>query len=266
MKRKSRFLYRGGALALGGTITRPYAEALEAQAASILSMVGGVGSAHVKKFNYRDIISFGAAHSYVTGNESCRGENPTYNTLATVTIEDLNVSGLLTADRVVARLVSEKTPGEESELPMQPLGSSFTNLQVGGVPLDLRRQEILFRCRTLAELQREGGNELPSGAGGSLQLPAGWDEPSRAKDGAERFSDHHSMTSLFRLPRELPPGCSQGDTPWSLVIPGFGTVYFGEIHLSRHARRLSMLRLEMGSPVAGSVSLGYSEGNGSLYP
>lgn len=260
-----RFLYHGSALAAGGTITRPYCENFESQAASVLPMVGGTGSAQVGAFTYRDVISFDGGWSQVAGNESGSEDAPVYNTLATAAVEGLNISGLLTADRVLARLVSEK-PAEAPEVPIQPVGSSFTNLCVAGQPVHLEPNRSLFDCRTLPELKREGGDDLPSVSGGKLLLPEYWQDGEAVKGEPDTFRDHRSMTSLFRLPDHLPPGCERGDTPWSIRVPGFGTFYFGEILLSRYARRLTMLRVKMGSPVAGEVNFAYSEGNGTTYP
>jgi hypothetical protein len=265
MSRETRFLYRSSALALGGYVTRPAGESLEVQAASVLPMVGGLGKARVENFNYRDLISFRAANSTVAGNESGDEHALLYNTLATVTIEDLNICNIVTADRVVSRLVSEKY-ADEPELPIQPVGSYFTNLRIAGFPVDCKPNRILFEARTLPELKRMGGDELPSFNGESLRLPEQWAETTRAENGPQTFTDHRSLTSLFRLPRELPAGCQCGDTPWSILIPGFGTVYLGEFLVTRYSRRLAMLRVKMGSPVKGEVTAGYTEGNGTTYP
>jgi hypothetical protein len=51
-----------------------------------------------------------------------------------------------------------------------------------------------------------------------------------------------------------------------LVVPNFGNIYLGEVHIKDNERHITMMRLELGSPVAGSLALGGGSGNGSTYP
>jgi hypothetical protein len=50
------------------------------------------------------------------------------------------------------------------------------------------------------------------------------------------------------------------------VVPNFGKIYLGEVHMIHNTRRVTMMRLELGSPVAGSIALGGGSGNGLPYP
>ena len=51
-----------------------------------------------------------------------------------------------------------------------------------------------------------------------------------------------------------------------VVVPNFGRIYFGEIFISVFSRRLTMLRLQLGSPVGGFAAFSEAESNGSWYP
>jgi hypothetical protein len=51
-----------------------------------------------------------------------------------------------------------------------------------------------------------------------------------------------------------------------LDVPQFGRIYLAELLISRYARRLNMLRVEMGCPAEGSVNVGYGDSNGSTFP
>lgn len=250
MDQEKRFLYHGGVLACGGRITRPYCETLEAQAASVLPVVGGYGSARVENFRYRDLISFQTASSTVCGNESDRDGRRVYNTLTTVTIEGLDIRGMVTADRVVARLVSEKSDDGE-EIPMLPVGSYFTNLRIVGVPVEHTPYEELFRCETVSKL----ASQPKAQAMNALRQPLTYKEPK-------------VLTSLFNFPGPESHGCTRDPDvpPWGLHIPGFGTVYLAELLITRSSRRLTMIRVRMGSPEAGELVVGDTEGNGSIYP
>ena len=267
---EERFLYRGNAFAIGGYMTRPYAETIETEASSILSMVGGSAQASVEDYRYRDLISFRSAHSKVVGNVDIVDGRRVYNTLATVSLEDLNIADLITADRVVARLVSEKPEGEP-ELPMLPVGSYITNLRIAGQPIRLREQEPIFDAPTLHHLAERGETGLQGITGETLKVPHL--PPSHVEGEGRHYEDHRVLTSLYRLPTDLPSGCSTGKTPdgaaiypWGIHIQGFGTVYFGEMLITRFSRRLNMIRLKMGSPEEGEVILIGTEGNGTTYP
>lgn len=246
---EKRFLYRSSAVALGGRITRPFCEVIESQAATVLPIAGGHGNARVDGFRYRDLVSFRTAYSTVSGNPSGTEAKPIYNSLATVTIEGLNVMNVVTADAVVARLVSQHE--DEDELPLHPVGSYFVNLRIAGVRVDLRPHDGLFACRTLADVAKACGKGGPVALDGTpLKV-----DPASSKS---------VLTSLFDRPA-LPSGCATKDG-WGIHLPGFGDIYLGEYLLGRSTRRLTMLRIEMGSPVRGFLAFADTEGNGSTYP
>src|SRR5215471_9459377 len=94
--------YNASAMALGGKITRPFEAILETQAASVLPIDGGFGSARTENVRFKEIISFKAAHSVVTGSQS--EVDGSFATLASVTIEDLNILDMVTAKRIVSRI------------------------------------------------------------------------------------------------------------------------------------------------------------------
>src|SRR5262249_47492250 len=100
-----RFLYKGHAVALAATFTKPRAEYLEAQAAVALPVTGGIASATVENFSFRDIVKFKHACSHATG--TFNSDSGAYNTLVTSVTEGFNILGVVTADAVVARLASK---------------------------------------------------------------------------------------------------------------------------------------------------------------
>jgi hypothetical protein len=48
----------------------------------------------------------------------------------------------------------------------------------------------------------------------------------------------------------------------SVKIPKFGRIYFGEILVADRSRRLTMMRVKLGSPIGGDVAFASSEPNG----
>jgi hypothetical protein len=245
------FFYNGNALALGGRVSRPYCDVIEPQAAAVLPIVGGHGYARVEGFRYRDLVSFRSATTTVSGSPSGPEKQPIFNTLASVTLEGLDVAGVVTADRIVARLVSEHT-GADHDLPILPVGTSFENLRIGGAEIVPDRHEALFGCATLRDVQGLWGRR--SGIIGFSGKPL----RALSRGG-------HLLTSLYRPPSGLAPGCRKTGG-WGIEVEGFGTVYLGELLVARGERRLTMIRIEMGSPVRASLALGYVGGNGTTHP
>lgn len=268
-----RFLYHASALALGGQIRRPWDEPLPSQAATVLPTVGGLGQAEVRDYDYRGVISLRYAKSTVMGNEGRRGSRRVFNTLSTVTLEGLDIGGVVTAERIVARLASEKIEGGD-EIPIRPVGSYFEGLRIAGTLIELEPWGSMFGAATLEAMAASQRGGPVDAEGHSLKLPGDLSHRKPAGDGLPaHFEDHQIVTSLFQPPGELPAGCpreakldGQKIPPWSIRVPGFGTVFLGELMISRYARRLSMVRVEMGSPTDGTLVAGGTEGNGSTYP
>jgi hypothetical protein len=52
----------------------------------------------------------------------------------------------------------------------------------------------------------------------------------------------------------------------AITIPQFGTIFLGEVLISRNSRRLTMLRVELGCPLAADTSSGSVEGDGHRIP
>src|SRR5262249_8601519 len=100
-----RFLYKAHAVALAASFTKPQTEFLEAQAACSLPVTGGLSSSRVENFRFRDIVSFRAAQSHASGTYN--PQTGAYNTLVTSEIEGFSIMGVVTADRIVARLASK---------------------------------------------------------------------------------------------------------------------------------------------------------------
>jgi hypothetical protein len=206
-------------------------------------------------------VRFDAAYTTVEGNVAETEKGPVYNTLASVTIEGLNVMDVVTADRVVARLVAEQRSAGADPV-IRATGSHFENLRVAGKPLEVVSRRAVSEAGTVADMapaDDRGVRVLTDLDGAQVTLPA-WD---RAPHGP--FTDALLLTSLF----ELPVSAGVRDAPGEsrvLQVPGFGRVHLGEYLVTRFSRRLTMIRLELGSPVEGEIEFGSDEVNGHTYP
>ena len=250
---EKRFLYHGEAIAASGVIRLPFKEVIDIQASVALPMDGGYGSSRVDGFKYRELFSFASAHSVVIGAYS--EEDKAWQTMATTTIEKLDVMGVVTADRIVARITS-KHPKNGDEPCIIPLGSSFENLRIAGVPVAVNLATDLFtKFGTFTGLQKACRSD-PKSLEPLLMTPP---------DGKDLPLSKGGITGVT-LVRECGYRDKASVTKNAIKVDHFGTVYLAEMYVSDNARRLVMLRLELGCPVEGAVALGSVGGNGSPWP
>ena len=121
------FAFNASALAFGGRIQQPSCSVIPSQASVSLAPSGGEGYLTVRNFDYKGIITFDEASVYVAGSE----HGDIRNTLASVTIKNLNVLNLLHAESLSSRVSSRHVLGEdEGEITFQ--GTSIENLRIGG--------------------------------------------------------------------------------------------------------------------------------------
>ena len=48
-----------------------------------------------------------------------------------------------------------------------------------------------------------------------------------------------------------------------MTVPDFGKIFFGELLIADMSRRLTMMRLDLGSPLGGSLACGEVQSNGT---
>jgi hypothetical protein len=135
-----KFLFSGRAIALRGSIRKPYLREFGEHA--VLSTVAGLaGRSHARheRFSIDKAISYRAAESEI----NARFENGLYRTTVTSTIEGLDIAGgKFTADLVHCRLESVYDPKVydfRQTSRILPTGSRFVGLRVEG---EERRPEL----------------------------------------------------------------------------------------------------------------------------
>ena len=96
------YFYNASAYGLAGEIERPTRHSISAQAATTLAGSGGRGFQRIENFSVSPFVSFDAAYTEVGGSfDDCHNQHTTF---AYSVIEGLNIAGMVTADRVVARM------------------------------------------------------------------------------------------------------------------------------------------------------------------
>jgi hypothetical protein len=253
--RKKTYRYSAQGHGLSAQLDRPLEHLIEVQAASSLPTIGGHGSSRVNHFRFQEFVSFDSAYTHVSGSQ--KQEDGTYTTLVTATVESLNVLDVVTADRVVARLASQH-PTEHDEPHVVFLGSKFENLRIAGCPVDAELNHDLFlRMDTFASIRKEFET--------NAEFRKMAEDPFQSGD-LQKLPDAHGalLCSLVKDIKTTCPGVKR--IGHCLVVPQFGKIFLAEV-MARHATRtLTMLRLELGSPVSGTLTVTETVINGHTWP
>jgi hypothetical protein len=269
-----RFLYHAHGSAIGGSITKPFKADIDTTAATSLPIIGGFATAKSGAYQLKDVVSFSSAHTYVSGIQTDDGA---HNTVVTCVVEGLNILHMITADRIVGRISAKHTDGAQPEI--IPIGSIFENLKIGGQPVEVDlNHDVFLQNPTHAALlshyetaSKRGkapkaryhwgtvNEKVPTSlAKGMLMEPGvGWHK-----------SNGVLHTSLVKQVRPVGSGSSAEEPPYAYAIhvPHVGNIFLGEIFASADTKRLTMLRVELGSPFAGFVAAAEPVGNGTGYP
>jgi len=252
---KTTYHYNAHGHGLSGRLHRPIEHLIDVQAGASLPTIGGHGKARVDNFKFQELISFKAAYTHVSGSHD--PGNGHYATLVTATIEGLNVQDVVTADRIVARLATHHPAGHR-EPHILLLGSKFENLQIAGCRVELElNHDFFLRLDTFEALLKE----LDSNA----QFRTMAEDPFKTGHAA-KLPDAGGVL-LCSLVKEMKTACP-GVTRHGhcFAVPQFGKIYVGEV-LARHgARTLTMLRIDMGCSVSGTIITTEAVVNGSTWP
>lgn len=273
-----RFRFHGHAIGAGGRINHPFHEFIDIQAASALPEIGGHGSSRSSDFRYRDILRFRHAETEVTGTKA-NGANgkPIHKTLIRSRVEGLDIMGMVTADRVEARLVTFTDDDPDDEPCFKFTGSYFENLRIAGVPVKVHLAVDVFdrlhKHRDLANSfgQKEKGEfhglfhqlTLKDRLKEAPERVRGWFQ--QAPDNGKELP-HVGGTTELTLVRRLEPERDEFKC-WGhiIYIEGFGTIHLAELAVQKERRRLTMIRVNLGSPVDGDLLLAAVDGNGTPY-
>ena len=257
---RARFGYHAQSVGLAASLTRPSQEIIPSLGMASLSVNGGESYSTVQSYDWngKGLITFDGMSAYATGNFDPSATNDhgevvgAYNTLSTVSVTNLSIGYMVHADLVVARITSKHLVGDpEGQITFE--GSLIRNLVVNGLPVDITLDHGRFTANpTYAKFENQCVDGLRRGA---AQFVATSDQPGEAG-----FHDPENKVISCSLASKV------GDEE-SFIIPveGFGKIYVGQVIMKPSYRRISMLRFELGSPLAGDLEAGGSETNGVPY-
>jgi hypothetical protein len=254
----SRYMFSGSALAVSAAIDKPVRDFLTDQTSAVLSSSGGYALQTREHTNFREIIRTGRVSATVIGNDETDHH---FVTLATATVENLDILGFIKADAIVSRIAARSRKddkgGEIHATSFRFEGSAFYGLKINGkhyeprlcdpctdypndpsyrVSKDKKTCEIAddSNKRLLCKVESDRAYRLLADAVGEKRL----------------FSNVH-----YTRPRG----------PF-LEFLEFGRIYLGELDIFKGRASLTMLRVEFGCTVGGSGSCATSTTNGHQVP
>jgi hypothetical protein len=280
------YFYRASAYGLAAEIERPIQQSVESQAACTLAGSGGRGAQRVEKLCVSPFICFDRAYSEVGGSfDDCHGVHTTY---ATSVIEGLNIADVVTADRVVARMVvySPTHDNENGEHSFDITGSHFDNLKIAGHTIDIKLATHTFHAhdtyskfekafhggdaadllpwgkqsdQRLAELQKlEDQYHALNGIGARARQ---WNKKSQRRKGGVYWS---SAAGHFNLHEHVDETELQG-FGGIILVPKFGVIRLAQVLVDRDYRRLNMFHVQMCSGTTGTSDGGTTSGGGGTH-
>jgi hypothetical protein len=215
----TRFIYFGSALAVGASVEQPMKDSLTEQTSVFLSPAGGHAVQTRERTNFREIIRTGHLSATVIG---CADEDDHFSTVATATIEKLDIMGFIKADAIVSRVAALYRKDTKEDGYLHPSifylhGSAFHGLKINGKHYDPQ----IADC----------GIDIPQDRYGREIYAVGED-------------------SGFRLTADG-VGTKRVEV---MEFPEFGRVFLGEFDIFKGRASLTMLRVEFGCTVRGKFT------------
>jgi hypothetical protein len=251
--RKNYFSYSAAGSALGGILTDPTPLTVPTQAMVSLSPSGGYGTATMENFGIDGLLTARKGTTTVQGDLK--------QTELTVTLEDINILNRLTVSRIVMHLVAE-TPLGAYEARITPLGSLMEGLRVDGKDIPLNCSAAVFdRYPGWAGMEQA---YIEGALKGLIIAPGTLGEPCSAErlDGCETRAGNVRATLYSLEGYSGPYPVVNG----GLRVKDLATLYLGEYRMTKFSRRLTMLRVELGCDLGGSMGFGDGAGNGQWEP
>jgi hypothetical protein len=284
----SQYIYHSSAYAIAGEFYRPLRKQLPTQGAAVLGVTGGYSCNSLSKFSLDCLVSFENACVEVGGSyDECHDVQTSY--FSTV-IEGLNIANMLTADRVVARMMVYSPKGDHGgEHTFDITGSHFENLKIAGhqikVELDTGAFHNLntYSKFTAAYKGGQADHLLLFNKFGALTAKQrhGIEDQFHALHGLSGMIDALkadktrepkdrylcSAVSHLDLKDHVAKNSELRGYGAVICIPKFGAIRLGEILVTKQFRSLTMFTVQMGSVGSGSVSGGSgSTGGGNGLP
>ena len=265
--------YQASAVAVGGFLHRPIHENLPAVAPTCLPSVGGFDSARHERFQFRGLISVDEAYTHVGG--SYDPQTGSWTTIASSVLKGLSVGHTLFADMIVGQ-ISVEHPADGGHPRVSFLGTHFDALRIGdcdlkpvlnldllddpGDPGAFPGQSHVKNETFLKTVGERSQKFLQFWLGDKPALPGEKPLPQDGDNTPAAIDDRGSV--LSSIVTDIGGKCATKSYGHAIYIPHFGYIYLGELTVAPGNFQLTMLRLDLGSPIGGNVAAGQAAAGG----
>ncbi|MBV9508480.1 MAG: hypothetical protein JO323_26120 [Acidobacteriia bacterium] len=264
MNNDPRFHYNAHAVALEGKVNHPFQQDIDVQAPTFVSPNGGYGTAKADPYNLRDIVSHNGARSRAEAGQKPNTTN--HYAIVHAELQGFNISDVLTADSVVARLSVTHSPDQEEPF-ISPKGSRIENLRILGHEITLIPLADTYHSNgTMSDLRKHFADNKDyrqtfyahGFIGSANDVPDDKHKFFRwllhkKKDELPEFRGH-TIVPLFKI---VDPNVAGIQVHGSVIsVHNFGRIHVGELYVSPEERRVTMLRAKLGSPQDASIVAG----------
>ncbi|MGI8744565.1 MAG: hypothetical protein ACR2NN_18725 [Bryobacteraceae bacterium] len=250
-EKRRHFNHQAYAVALAGHITLPFEHVIEAQASCALPQSGGYSSDRINDYRLKEIVSCKAAYTSATGSYSEKDD--CFYTVASATVEDLDILGIVKIGKFCGRVMSRHpyvdpaaNPSEPVEPSIVPLGSCFENVTIAGHPV-----KVVLNVGKACQFSKY--TDFRNNAGDHLKV--------YKANGTDKTGPIH-CSLVDRLEFENAPELEL-KAPNSIYLDHFGTITLAELIVNPRGRRIRMLHVELGCGTEGSADGGSGEVTGS---
>ena len=258
---KPRFIFHGNAMPFGGRMVsiggKPFADTVPGPPSGSLAVIGGWTRAESKGSSYRDVFSWGATLANSKGELRADGHFITTVTSSIAGVRAKNDPFPFEAARLSITMVSDHySPDEEPSIIATEI--VFEDLKLDGQLIEPEWDKDLVDHPTFASFEREYQNNEKFFRKYQKTLK----DPSREAtfgDPMPRIDGGYVATSFVRSLRwkkKKYPGNV-------LTLKGFGSIYFGEVLMNENNRRVTLVRLAMGSTVEAEAAYAEADPNGT---
>jgi hypothetical protein len=235
---------------------------------SAIPSVGGHHQHQVSDFTYatdypRKITLLSAQHAETTARGTCL-PNKQFETEIGAVVRSLSVVEKLYVDLIEMHQTSTRgMDGPESSI--KTSGSKIEGLRLGNVVVDVELDEEPFAtCGTKGELQAFWARQNDAYRRencGRFHTPKG--ATSLTENNGRLFGSLVKRIGLSGPAEELQNIHVDG---YSIKWDGFGKIFLGEVIVSAQVRKITMIRLKMGSAAGGVGLSGGGETNSGWVP
>ena len=296
-KTEKRFFFHGNAIAFAAHIRRPEDFFILSTARSCLPITGGLAEASENSKSFHDLISFESASSRAIGDysdprraaEFTRG-NHADNDLPTLTIVEAavnglkiqmaepaaaeNASGVRTVEIKRLRLRMENTSDRRGATAFRSLDADIDGVSVDGHPLKVTtypglfaehdtKQKLEHAFKNSGDFRKRHAHHFFSpedGESSGIGKKLFGQNELRQVDGVI----YCTVVKSIEWANTPAPDCEIIGN--HLTVTGLGSLYFGEFIIEEDFRRLTLLRLQLGSPSGGEGSVCEAQSGGHWYP